>query len=113
MKRILGLWQILRRNFNKFHLFLHLFEMNLQIFDFKVFVSFCVLRILIMAIYTAIGSVLANRLSEIEDWNVLLLEAGGDGSEIYDIPVLAANLQLTQIDWKYKTEPNKNFCRGN
>ncbi|XP_071867879.1 glucose dehydrogenase [FAD, quinone]-like isoform X1 [Bombus fervidus] len=58
------------------------------------------------------GSVLANRLSEIEDWNVLLLEAGGDGSEIYDIPVLAANLQLTQIDWKYKTEPNKNFCRA-
>ncbi|XP_043597207.1 glucose dehydrogenase [FAD, quinone]-like [Bombus pyrosoma] len=58
------------------------------------------------------GSVLANRLSEIEDWNVLLLEAGGDGSEIYDIPVLAGNLQLTQIDWKYKTEPNKNFCRA-
>lgn len=86
--------------------------MNLQIFDFKVFVSFCVLRILIMAIYTSVGSVLANRLSEIEDWNVLLLEAGVDGSEIYDIPVLAGNLQLTQIDWKYKTELNENFCRG-
>ncbi|XP_050590924.1 glucose dehydrogenase [FAD, quinone]-like [Bombus affinis] len=58
------------------------------------------------------GSVLANRLSEIEDWNVLLLEAGVDGSEIYDIPVLAGNLQLTQIDWKYKTELNENFCRA-
>ncbi|XP_071877037.1 glucose dehydrogenase [FAD, quinone]-like isoform X1 [Bombus fervidus] len=58
------------------------------------------------------GAVLASRLSEIEDWNVLLLEAGGDGSIIYDIPLLAANLQLTDIDWKYKTEPNENYCRA-
>ncbi|XP_060830670.1 glucose dehydrogenase [FAD, quinone]-like [Bombus pascuorum] len=58
------------------------------------------------------GAVLASRLSEIEDWNVLLLEAGGDGSIIYDIPLLAATLQLTEIDWKYKTEPNENYCRA-
>ncbi|XP_068967619.1 glucose dehydrogenase [FAD, quinone]-like [Bombus flavifrons] len=35
------------------------------------------------------GSVMANRLSEIEDWNVLLLEAGADGSAMYDVPTLA------------------------
>ncbi|KAK9308520.1 hypothetical protein QLX08_001511 [Tetragonisca angustula] len=58
------------------------------------------------------GAVLANRLSEINDWNILLLEAGGDGGDIYDIPVLAANLQLTNIDWQYKTESNDSFCRG-
>ncbi|XP_033354421.1 glucose dehydrogenase [FAD, quinone]-like [Bombus vosnesenskii] len=58
------------------------------------------------------GAVLASRLSEIEDWNVLLLEAGGDGSVIYDIPLLAANLQLSEIDWKYTTEPNPNYCRA-
>ncbi|XP_033205577.2 glucose dehydrogenase [FAD, quinone]-like [Bombus vancouverensis nearcticus] len=58
------------------------------------------------------GAVLASRLSEIEDWNVLLLEAGGDGSVIYDIPLLAANLQLTEIDWKYTTEPSPNYCRA-
>ncbi|XP_003402064.2 glucose dehydrogenase [FAD, quinone] [Bombus terrestris] len=58
------------------------------------------------------GAVLASRLSEIEDWNVLLLEAGGDGSIIYDIPLTAANLQLTDIDWKYTTEPGINYCRG-
>ncbi|XP_003486606.1 glucose dehydrogenase [FAD, quinone]-like [Bombus impatiens] len=58
------------------------------------------------------GAVVASRLSEIEDWNVLLLEAGGDGSIIYDIPVTAPNLQLTEIDWKYTTEPNPNYCRA-
>ncbi|KAK9308518.1 hypothetical protein QLX08_001510 [Tetragonisca angustula] len=58
------------------------------------------------------GAVIANRLSEINDWNVLLLEAGGDATDIYDIPLLAANLQLTNIDWQYKTERNDNYCRG-
>lgn len=55
---------------------------------------------------------MSSRLSEIEDWKVLLLEAGGDGSAIYDIPSLANNLQFTKIDWEYTTEPNKNYCRG-
>ncbi|XP_003402021.2 glucose dehydrogenase [FAD, quinone] [Bombus terrestris] len=58
------------------------------------------------------GAVIASRLSEIEDWNVLLLEAGGDGSIIYDIPLTASNLQLTDIDWKYTTEPGTNYCRA-
>ena len=63
--------------------------------------------------YTIIGAVIASRLSEIEDWNVLLLEAGGDGSIIYDIPLTASNLQLSEIDWKYTPEPGTNYCRGN
>ena len=63
--------------------------------------------------YTIIGAVIASRLSEIEDWNVLLLEAGGDGSIIYDIPIFAPNLQLSEIDWKYTTEPGTSYCRGN
>ena len=67
----------------------------------------------VLPIYVITGAVLASRLSEIEDWNVLLLEAGGDGSIIYDIPLTAANLQLTDIDWKYTTEPGINYCRGN
>lgn len=58
------------------------------------------------------GAVVASRLSEIEDWNVLLLEAGGDGSAVYDIPSLADNLQLIKIDWQYTTEPNNSYCRG-
>ena len=33
------------------------------------------------------------------------LEAGGDETEISDVPALAAYLQLGSMDWKYKTEP--------
>lgn len=55
---------------------------------------------------------LANRLSEIEDWNVLLLEAGGDETEISDVPLMAGYLQLSKLDWKYKTEPQYTACLG-
>jgi len=59
-----------------------------------------------------LGAVLANRLTEIEDWNVLLIEAGGDETELSDVPLLAANLQLTELDWKYKAEPQDTACLG-
>lgn len=35
------------------------------------------------------GAVVASRLSEIEKWSVLLLEAGGDENEVSDIPTLS------------------------
>ena len=56
------------------------------------------------------GAVVANRLSEIPDWNVLLLEAGGDETETSDVPALAAYLQLSELDWQYKTEPQPSAC---
>lgn len=55
---------------------------------------------------------LANRLTEVEDWSVLLIEAGGDETEISDVPLLAAYLQLTQLDWQYKAEPQDTACLG-
>ena len=59
------------------------------------------------------GAVVANRLSENPDWRVLLLEAGGDESELSDIPVMAAYLQLGNMDWKYKTLPQPGrACLG-
>uniref|UniRef100_A0A0K2SZL3 Glucose-methanol-choline oxidoreductase N-terminal domain-containing protein n=1 Tax=Lepeophtheirus salmonis TaxID=72036 RepID=A0A0K2SZL3_LEPSM len=59
------------------------------------------------------GSVLANRLTEISNWRVLLLEAGGDETEISDVPALAAFLQLGRMDWQYKTEPQPGrACLG-
>lgn len=51
------------------------------------------------------GAVVASRLSEIPHWTVLLLEAGPDENEISDVPSLAAYLQLSKLDWQYKTEP--------
>lgn len=53
---------------------------------------------------------LANRLTEVENWNVLLLEAGGDETEISDVPLMAGFLQLSKLDWKYKTEPQGQAC---
>ncbi|XP_023345601.1 glucose dehydrogenase [FAD, quinone] [Eurytemora carolleeae] len=44
---------------------------------------------------------------------ILLLEAGGDETEISDVPALAAYLQLGRMDWKYKTEPQPGrACLG-
>ncbi|XP_061391337.1 glucose dehydrogenase [FAD, quinone] [Musca vetustissima] len=58
------------------------------------------------------GAVVANRLSEIKNWTVLLLEAGGDENEISDVPTLAGFLQLTEMDWKYQTTPSatRQYC---
>ncbi|XP_032526926.1 glucose dehydrogenase [FAD, quinone] [Danaus plexippus] len=58
------------------------------------------------------GAVVANRLTEIKDWNLLLLESGPDENEITDVPSLAAYLQLTKLDWQYKTEPTPYACLG-
>jgi choline dehydrogenase-like flavoprotein len=54
--------------------------------------------------------VIANRLTEISDWNVLLLEAGDDETIFTDIPAAVQNLQLTKIDWQYKTVPQSGAC---
>lgn len=58
------------------------------------------------------GAVVANRLSEVPHWKVLLLEAGPDENEISDVPALAAYLQLSRLDWQYKTEPTGKACLG-
>ncbi|EDW75339.2 uncharacterized protein Dwil_GK19743, partial [Drosophila willistoni] len=60
------------------------------------------------------GAVVANRLSENRNWTVLLLEAGGDETEISDVPALAGYLQLTELDWKYQTTPSstRQYCQA-
>lgn len=58
------------------------------------------------------GSVLANRLSENSNWTVLLLEAGADEPDFSDVPSIFPVLQLTPVDWQFKTEPSDNYCKA-
>ncbi|XP_074030305.1 glucose dehydrogenase [FAD, quinone] [Leptinotarsa decemlineata] len=51
------------------------------------------------------GAVVASRLSEIANWTVLLVEAGGDENEISDIPSLSGYTQMSSMDWMYQTSP--------
>lgn len=54
------------------------------------------------------GSVLAARLSEISDWKILLVEAGGEQPSKVKIPWFHLWLANTFLDWKYITEPQAN-----
>lgn len=55
---------------------------------------------------------LANRLTENPDWNVLLIEAGKVETGIQAIPVLAAYMQSTAYNWGYLSEPSPGSCLG-
>ena len=56
------------------------------------------------------GCVVVNRLSEISDWNVLLIEAGDKENYVMDIPAFANLMALTNANWRYKTVPNGKCC---
>ncbi|KAG8178924.1 hypothetical protein JTE90_014130 [Oedothorax gibbosus] len=58
------------------------------------------------------GSVVASRLSEILCVNVLLLEAGPTPPLLNDVPVLSRNFWGTDIDWNYRTVPQKHSGFG-
>lgn len=58
------------------------------------------------------GSVLASRLSEVEHWNVLLVEAGGEEDIYSDTPLLVVTQWNSEKDWNYTTVEQKNVCRG-
>lgn len=58
------------------------------------------------------GAVVAARLSEISDWNVLLLEAGGDPPEKSEFPYIWANNIKTDCDWNFVTEKCDNLYKG-
>jgi choline dehydrogenase len=51
------------------------------------------------------GCVLANRLTENASCKVLLLEAGGKGTRIINIPGAYGILHRTSVDWAFWTEP--------
>ncbi|XP_047995646.1 ecdysone oxidase-like [Leguminivora glycinivorella] len=49
------------------------------------------------------GSVVANRLSEVDQWKVLLIEAGSDPPVESIIPGLYSRLEKSEYDWNYTT----------
>ncbi|XP_061392396.1 glucose dehydrogenase [FAD, quinone] [Musca vetustissima] len=58
------------------------------------------------------GCVVANRLSELHNATVLLLEAGDQETFLSDVPLTAALTQMTRYNWGYKSDPTPNACRG-
>lgn len=56
------------------------------------------------------GSVMANRLSEINQWSVLLLEVGPDESYNSEIPFLYPSLQKSELDWDYQCVESDSYC---
>uniref|UniRef100_A0A1I8M1L1 Glucose-methanol-choline oxidoreductase N-terminal domain-containing protein n=1 Tax=Musca domestica TaxID=7370 RepID=A0A1I8M1L1_MUSDO len=58
------------------------------------------------------GCVVANRLSEIRNATILLLEAGDQETFLSDVPLTAALTQMTRYNWGYKSDPTPNACQG-
>ncbi|XP_018572219.1 glucose dehydrogenase [FAD, quinone] [Anoplophora glabripennis] len=58
------------------------------------------------------GTLLANRLTEIKKWKVLLLEAGGPENDFSDIPGMSSELYVSDMNWGYFSIPQKRACKG-
>lgn len=59
------------------------------------------------------GCVVARRLAELPGRpSVLLLEAGGDGSIISNMPVMNLFIVSDTYNWGYDAEPNGQSCLG-
>ena len=54
------------------------------------------------------GCVLANRLTEDLSCKVLLLEAGGKGNFLVNIPGAYSVLHRSAVDWAFWTEPQSH-----
>lgn len=58
------------------------------------------------------GCVVANRLTEVPYWKVLLLEAGRDETFISDVPLSATVLGQTAYNWGYVSQKQSGACLG-
>ncbi|KRT85937.1 hypothetical protein AMK59_1446, partial [Oryctes borbonicus] len=50
------------------------------------------------------GSVLANRLSEVPQWKILLVELGAEPTRLADVPGFGTNFLFTDYNWGYLME---------
>lgn len=58
------------------------------------------------------GATVAARLSEVPEWNILLLEAGGDPPDYTEIPIRYSETMRSEYDWAFFTEPERNRFKG-
>ncbi|KAG6445288.1 hypothetical protein O3G_MSEX003819 [Manduca sexta] len=58
------------------------------------------------------GCPLANRLSEIRHWKILLIEAGDDPPVESYIPGFSKNFYRTKYDWNYQSIDNRNTSQA-
>ncbi|VVC35798.1 Glucose-methanol-choline oxidoreductase, C-terminal,Glucose-methanol-choline oxidoreductase, N- [Cinara cedri] len=58
------------------------------------------------------GAIVATRLSEIPEWNVLLLEAGGDPPDTSVVPLTWTSILKTEYDWEFVSEPQPHMFKG-
>jgi len=58
------------------------------------------------------GATVAARLSEIPEWNVLLLEAGGDPPDYTEYPLKFSETLRSEYDWAFTTEPERDMFKG-
>nr|XP_024215142.1 glucose dehydrogenase [FAD, quinone] isoform X2 [Halyomorpha halys] len=58
------------------------------------------------------GSAVANRLSEVNDWTVLLIEAGDEGTFLSEIPAFNEYTVLGSNSLHYEVEREQNACLG-
>ncbi|XP_018566890.1 glucose dehydrogenase [FAD, quinone]-like [Anoplophora glabripennis] len=58
------------------------------------------------------GTVIANRLSEIGEWKILLLEAGTFGNDFTQIPSMGLYAALSNYGWVFRSTPQKTACLG-
>ena len=56
------------------------------------------------------GCVVANRLSEISDWNVLLIEAGSKENYVMDIPIIASYVVTYGCEMGIQIRSQWNCC---
>ncbi|XP_049286075.1 glucose dehydrogenase [FAD, quinone]-like [Anopheles funestus] len=58
------------------------------------------------------GSVMANRLSEVPEWSVLLLEVGKEENIVSNLPLTAGLTTATGYSWGYRSDPMRHACKG-
>lgn len=58
------------------------------------------------------GATVAARLSEITEWTVLLLEAGGDPPDYTEYPLKFSESLRSEYDWAFPTERERKLFKG-